>query len=279
MLSTSIKKVLCKAIVLLFSFCLPLFLLTATPLSPISGLAKDTEESQHSENHVFLHNYNETDAVATCKAAGPVAAGLAIAATGVSTVTAANDIVEITTGVSPLKEGVVALGGNEDIYNGIRTGLDVATMLTPGGGGKTKVVEGALGFAASHSDDAGRVVARAAGTQADRLDDTALVLRGGESKTGDLLANQAKDSRGHISANSANNASITELATTPQPFRHGQVSVTTVGQIRDIGMDVIPDRNTPNPLHASIVPKNNPMTDPEAEALSAAFERMPNAWK
>jgi hypothetical protein len=122
-------------------------------------------DTQHTENHVLLHNYNDADTVATCGAAEPVAAGLAIAATGVSTVTAANDIVEITTGVSPLKEGVVALGGNEDIYNGIRTGLDVATMLTPGGGGKTKVVEGALGFAASHTDDAARV----AGTHADEL--------------------------------------------------------------------------------------------------------------
>jgi hypothetical protein len=184
MLSTSIKKVLCKAIVLLFSFCLPLFLLTATPLSPISGLAKDTEESQHSENHVFLHNYNETDTVITCKAAEPVVAGLAIAATGVSTVTAANDIVEITTGVSPLKEGVVALGGNEDIYNGIRTGLDVATMLTPGGGGKTKVVEGALGFAASHTDDAARV----ASTHADNA---ARVLQGGTGTTTNGVARNA----------------------------------------------------------------------------------------
>jgi hypothetical protein len=135
---------------------------------------------QHSENRVLLHNYSDIDTVATCGAAGPVVAGLAIAATGVSTVTAANDIVEITTGVSPLKEGAVALGGNEDIYNGIRTGLDVATMLTPGGGGKAALIEGGMGLAATggrqlaahgddllragtkHADDAGRAVVRTA---------------------------------------------------------------------------------------------------------------------
>jgi hypothetical protein len=139
----------------------------------------DANECQRSENHTFLHNYNDTDTVATCGAAGPVVAGLAIAATGVSTVTAANDIVEITTGVSPLKEGVVALGGSEDIYNGIRTGLDVATMLIPGGGGKAALVGDTLGLAASHADDAVRV-ARTAGTHAD---DAARAVGGGAQKT------------------------------------------------------------------------------------------------
>jgi hypothetical protein len=63
---------------------------------------------------------------------------------------------------------------NTDLYNGVRTRLDVAIMLTPRGGGKTKVVEGALGFAAPHDDDAARGeatrgddVTRAVSTHAD----------------------------------------------------------------------------------------------------------------
>jgi hypothetical protein len=147
-----------------------------TPAAAVQGVSANAGELQYARSHVLLHNYNDTDTVATCGAAEPVVAGLAIAATGVSTVTAANDIVEITTGVSPLKEGVVALGGNEDIYNGIRTGLDVATMLTPGGGGKTKVVEGALGFAASHTDDAVRVASTC-------VDDAARATGGGVTRT------------------------------------------------------------------------------------------------
>ena len=50
------------------------------------------------------------------------------------TATGINDIVDITTGYNPMREGIVALGGNDDIYNGVRLTLDVATALVPGGG-------------------------------------------------------------------------------------------------------------------------------------------------
>jgi hypothetical protein len=97
--------------------------------------------------------------VATCGLAGPLVAGLAIAATVVSTATAVNDLIEATTGVDPMKEGIIALGGNEDVYNGIRIGLDVATMLAPGGGGKAGAIDNAAGFVAKHGDDAARLAA------------------------------------------------------------------------------------------------------------------------
>jgi len=69
------------------------------------------------------------------------------------------------------------------------------------------------------------------------------------------------------------------LATTPQPFFNGQISVTTVGEIRNIGMDVIPDPTNSNPYHASIVPQNTPMTSTEAQGLSNLFQREKNTWK
>jgi hypothetical protein len=116
------------------SLCLALPMLGGASIVAADGTLSGANESQHSENHVLLHNYNETDTVATCGAAGPVVAGLAIAATGVSTVTAANDIVEITTGVSPLKEGVVALGGNEDIDMHLAAQIGVADIANLGGG-------------------------------------------------------------------------------------------------------------------------------------------------
>ncbi len=111
------------------------------------------------------------------------------------------------------------------------------------------------------------------------LDDDALVVRGGQSSPDNLKTNQSKDPRGHISANSANGVSLDDLATTPQPFKNGKVTVTTVGEIRKKGMDVLPDPSGSNPYHASIVPSSNPMTDEEAEILSSLFKAIDNSWR
>ena len=43
--------------------------------------------------------------------------------------------------------------------------------------------------------------------------------------------------------------SLDDLAISPKPFPNGQVSVTIVGDIRSIGMDVIPDPTVINPNH------------------------------
>lgn len=93
------------------------------------------------------------------------------------------------------------------------------------------------------------------------------------------MANQLNDVRGHISANSANGVSLEELATTPKPFKNGQISVTTVGEIRRAGMDVIPDRNGNKIFHASIVPRTNPLSDEEAAILSGLFKHRANIWR
>ena len=109
-----------------------------------------------------------------------------------------------------------------------------------------------------------------------KLSDDSLVVRGGESTPQNLVANQAKDNivnnnRGYISANAGNGLSLDDLAVSPKPFPNGQVSVTTVGDIRSIGMDVIPDPTVVNPKHASIIPRTNPISTKEAETLSGLF--------
>jgi len=114
---------------------------------------------------------------------------------------------------------------------------------------------------------------------AEPLDDNALVVRGGTSTPENLQINQSKDERGHISANSGNGATIGELATSPEPFLNGKITITTVGEIRDIGMDVVPDPTAKNPLRASIIPTSVPITDSEVSALSSLFNQQKNEWK
>lgn len=99
------------------------------------------------------------------------------------------------------------------------------------------------------------------------------------STSDNLIQNQQKNPRGHISANVADGANLETLAITPEPFRNGQISVTTVGEIRRIGMDVIPDPTKNNPYHVSIAPQNVPILPEEAEALSNLFKRQANQWK
>ncbi len=111
------------------------------------------------------------------------------------------------------------------------------------------------------------------------LGDDALVVRGGMSEPKNLSDNQKNDPRGHISANAADGVSLETLATTPEPFKNGQISVTTVGEIRSIGMDVIPDPTKTNPYHVSIVPQNVPILSEEAVDLSNLFKRQENKWK
>ena len=84
-----------------------------------------------------------------------------------------------------------------------------------------------------------------------RLDDDALVVRGG-TNTADRFTNgsgvvtRADGTLDGVSVNSAPNVSVTELS---QGIRNRQVGVTTVGEIRKKGGDVIPDRTPCNPNH------------------------------
>ncbi|OAB38457.1 hypothetical protein [Paenibacillus glacialis] len=113
-----------------------------------------------------------------------------------------------------------------------------------------------------------------------KLDDDALVVRGGQSSPDNLLLNQNKDARGHISCNTGSN-NLDELSTTLEAFKNGSLTVTTVGDIRRLGegWDVIKDPTKNNSLHGSIIPPNTPLTKEQAEALSRIFNIVPNKWK
>jgi hypothetical protein len=117
------------------------------------------------------------------------------------------------------------------------------------------------------------------------LPDDALVVRGGQSTAKTLKDNQANDSRGHISANSKAGVDLKTLATTPNPFVNGAISISTVGKIRGIKnddgvpMDVKEDPTHKNKLHASIDPFNKKLSDNEADQLSASFTIEKNIWK
>ena len=117
------------------------------------------------------------------------------------------------------------------------------------------------------------------------LDDASHVVRGGLSAAGTLRTNQGNDPRGYISANSADGQTVATLATPPQPFPNGQITVTTVGAIRalqnDAGqaMDVLEDATLANQYHAAIDPAHNPMSVAESQSLSGAFTAQPNTWR
>lgn len=118
------------------------------------------------------------------------------------------------------------------------------------------------------------------GKETGKLGDDALVVRGGQSTPDNLLLNQSKDPRGHISCNTGCD-NLDELATTPEAFKNGSITVTTVGDIRKLGegWDVIKDPTKNNPLHGSIIPPNTPMTKEQSEALSKIFNIQANKWK
>lgn len=111
-----------------------------------------------------------------------------------------------------------------------------------------------------------------------------LVMRGGLSAPETLIDNQSRDKRGHISANSAPGRSLEELAKSP-PLPNGQLTVTTVGEIRAVqndqgkNMDVIEDPTRNNELHASIDPFNKALSQDEAKRLSGAFQPTKNLWQ
>ena len=88
----------------------------------------------------------------------------------------------------------------------------------------------------------------------DELSDATLVCRGGACKAESFL-NGSGVTRGAdgtltgVSAQSRAGVSVNELA---QPFRHNQVGVTTVGDIRQAGGRVTSDGSSANPNHATV---------------------------
>lgn len=114
------------------------------------------------------------------------------------------------------------------------------------------------------------------------LNDNDYVVRGGLSTPDNLSANQSMDPRGHISANGGSDFNtIASYGTNGSGFKNGQLSVTTVADIRNLGSgwDVIADPNN-NPYHVSIVPPNcSTLSSDDAMLLSKLFEHRTNDWK
>lgn len=86
------------------------------------------------------------------------------------------------------------------------------------------------------------------------MGDDALVVRGG-SNTADRFANgsgvttNADGTLSGVSVNSAPGASVSELS---QGIPHNQVGVTTVGDVRAAGGDVVPSPTANNPNHCTM---------------------------
>jgi len=101
------------------------------------------------------------------------------------------------------------------------------------------------------------------------LPDNAVVVRGGESKAGDLIKNQTKGSDGTLSANGGVGLSERELSIgLPQ----NKISITTVGELRAKGYDVVSSPTANNPNHVSIItPGGQVLTDAEAANLQSTF--------
>lgn len=100
------------------------------------------------------------------------------------------------------------------------------------------------------------------------------VIRGGESSPGNLQDNFKKDQeRRFISARSAPNMTVKDLAYYKPRFNNGKFSYTTVGAVRDLGKhwDVIDDPKKNTPLHVGIQCPNPTLSDEEAKALNKIF--------
>lgn len=84
----------------------------------------------------------------------------------------------------------------------------------------------------------------------ERLPDEALVVRGGRNEPEDIRRGMATHPSGvtGVSVESTAGASVAELAA---PLPHGQIGITTVGEVRQAGGDVIPTAGR-NPNHATL---------------------------
>ena len=105
------------------------------------------------------------------------------------------------------------------------------------------------------------------------LSDSALVVRGGVPSVANLTKSaeviNTDGTLSGVSVNSANGASIEDLS---QGIPNGQIGVTTVGDIRNAGGDVVPTPSDSNPCHCDM----NGLT---AEDASKLLKAQPNPSK
>lgn len=106
----------------------------------------------------------------------------------------------------------------------------------------------------------------------DRLPDDFKVVRGGTSAPEDLARSQYRDQCGHILCQ-VGPCSVEELSCTPEPFPNTGLTVTTVGQIRQSGGDVLAVPMPGNRLRGCIVPAG--VGRDRSHNVTADWELMP----
>jgi RHS repeat-associated protein len=178
---------------------------------------------------------------------------------------------------NPSIEGMIRLspmgfliGSPSDIVNGVKgsyeSGKQVGNELKSG---NTNSVAHAAGFLTEKIAEViifktvagGKGSAKALESNTPKgLSNDAFVVRGGTSKAsqfenGSGVKIDAKGNLNNVSVNSANGVSVTELSNT---IPNGKIGVTTVGQVRAAGGNVVPAPNLNNPFHSllkGITPK------------------------
>jgi len=145
---------------------------------------------------------------------------------------------------------------------------------TPGNGG-AGTGNGSGNGGAGTGNGSGNGGAGSGGVGKDAIPDDAIVCRGG-SCTADRFRNGSGvgiDSSGNlqnVSVNSRGGKSLEELTV---KIPHNKVGVTTVGDVRKAGGNVIPDPNKGNPFHAIL----EGITPEQAEKLMTPTVKNPNA--
>ena len=93
-----------------------------------------------------------------------------------------------------MKEGVKALGGDETVYNAVRSPLEVLTFLTPGGTASGLARTGSKALA--HSDDLARLVPKALKKGEEVLAGTTKAAAKVESKVGNVASSTSSGIKG-----------------------------------------------------------------------------------
>ncbi len=147
--------------------------------------------------------------------------------------------------------------------------IDAAAIATPG-------VPGGAGIAIKGSREASKAAGKISAkiSSASKLGDDALVVRGGTNtaerfSNGTGVTKNADGTLDGVSVNSAPGASVKELSA---DIPNNQIGVTTVGDIRAAGGDVVPSPTAKKPNHCTMCG----VTAEKAEELFTPTIRNPN---
>ncbi|MCY1301022.1 hypothetical protein D9M68_726270 [compost metagenome] len=169
-------------------------------------------------------------------------------------------------GVASVSIGAYSLGRNVSDGNWSAAAVDLGGLVLDGVAMAVPLVPAAAGLTIQAT--------RAGSSAAKGLPDSALVCRGG-SCTADKFANgsgvtiDASGKLNGVSVNSATGRTLKELAA---GIPHNKIGVTTVGDIRKAGGNVIPSPTKQNPNHATL----QGITPQQAQDLMTPTVRNPS---